>query len=59
VRTYQPTLPTSLVPGDYLLWVALETLPGHPLPLAAPASSIAPAAPQHPDRVVLRSIQVR
>ena len=47
------------MPGEYLLWVELESLPGHPIPLAGRPASLAPGAPEHPTQAVLRSIQVR
>jgi hypothetical protein len=58
-RTYQPVLPPSLRPGEYLLWIAVEPLVGHPLPLAGRPASLAPEAPESPTRAVLRTILIR
>ena len=58
-RSYQLALPTALPSGEYLAWVALETAPGRPLPLAARPTALAVGAPEDPLRAVLRSIQVR
>jgi 4-amino-4-deoxy-L-arabinose transferase-like glycosyltransferase len=57
-RSYQLSLSTALTPGEYLAWVALETAPGRPVPLAGRPSALAAGAPEDPLRAVLRSIQV-
>jgi hypothetical protein len=58
-RSLTLTIPPDTVPGEYLLWVGLERSDGAAIPLSGAPASLAPGAPERPDRVVLRSIVVR
>jgi 4-amino-4-deoxy-L-arabinose transferase-like glycosyltransferase len=58
-RVYQVAVPATLAPGEYLLWVGLQTTDGQPVPLAGPPASQAAAAPLDPNLAVLRTLQVR
>ena len=58
-RQYQLQVPTGLPPGEYQLWVALTAAQDQPVPLTAPPTALAPGAPQHPSRAILRTIRVR
>lgn len=58
-RTYRLGVPNRTEPGEYLLWVWLESASGSPVPLAGRPAALAIGAPERPDRAVLRSIRVR
>jgi hypothetical protein len=57
-RSLSLSLPAELQPAEYLLWLSAETVAGQPIPLAERPASLAAGAPEHPQRAILRSIQV-
>jgi hypothetical protein len=58
-RAYRLPVPAALPPGNYTLWLALQTGPAEQLALTDPGESLTPSAPRHPTRTVLRPIVVR